>query len=120
MLVMLRPDWPGDTFRRAGLEFQRANPIDVSNETLKSLSADLGKALVIVHSTTAKADHDATAEATADLDAFLRTTRQRVAVTDAASPAAPASAAPASAAPAPTTDTQTAAMVEPPPPRRKR
>lgn len=105
MLVMLRSDWPGDSFRRAGIEFQRANPIDVGDEALKALSGDLGKALVIVNSSTAKADHEATAEAAADLDAFLKKTAAPAAVNDAASPAEAASEAPA-----PTTDA----------PRRKR
>lgn len=87
MLVMLRNDWPGDTFRRAGLEFQRAVPIDVETDTLKKLTGDLGKALVLVSTTTAKADHDATAEAAADLDAFLsKTAAPAVAVNDAALP----------------------------------
>lgn len=113
MLVMLRSNWPGDTFRRAGIEFQRGNPVDLDEAALKSVARDLGKALVLVSATTAKADHDATAEAAADLDAFLKKTPPPVAPsTDEVSPAANASEAPA-------TTTETAAMVEPAP-RRKR
>ena len=114
MLVMLRTDWPGDTFRRGGIVFERGIPIDVDDETLKLLANDLGKSLVLVKHANAKADHDATAEAAADLDAFLmKRTAEGGPPTDEQSPAEPTSEAV-------TTTTETVALVEPPPARRRR
>ena len=72
MLVMLRLDWPADTFRRAGTVFSRGIPVDLDDTAMKSIAQDLGHSLVLIDASTAKADHDQTAEAAADLDAFLK------------------------------------------------
>ncbi len=113
MLVMLRTDWPSDTFRRADLVFERGVPADVDDATAKRLADDLGKSLVLINPTNAKADHEATAEAAADLDAFLKKTAANAAVNAAASPAEQPSAAE-------TTTTTEAAPAAEPPPKRKR
>lgn len=110
MLVMLRADWPSDTFRRAGNSFARGVPVEINEVSLPLLASDLGKSLVLVNASNAKADHEATREAAEDCVGFL--------ARRAAPPPADESAGEATSE-APAATTETAAMVEPPP-RRKR
>ena len=130
MLIMLRTDWPGDTFRRAGLVFQRGVPVDVDNATLLLIDADITRALVVVNPTTAKADHDASAEICKALDAFrcrvadsqdksLDQTILQVIALHSPKPTTTDEPAPAAASPAEPTSAAETTMAEPPPKRRR-